>query len=76
MAKQIIMDHTGDRQHYFDRDDALALMKAEKRFMELTRLGIPPPYGRSRGTSRESNRSIRQRRKRCSFPGWSEAEQP
>ena len=39
MAKQIIMDHTGDRQHYFDRDDALALMKAEKRFMELTRLG-------------------------------------
>jgi len=39
MAKQIVMDQTGDRHHYFDRDDALALMKAEKRFMELTRLG-------------------------------------
>ncbi len=40
MAKQIIMDRTGDKLHYFDRDDPLALDRAEKRFKELTSFGF------------------------------------
>jgi hypothetical protein len=40
MAKQIVMDHTGDKQHHFDRDDSLALATAETRFKELTGLGF------------------------------------
>jgi hypothetical protein len=40
MAKQIVMDHTGDKQHLFDRGDSRALVRAEKRFKELTGLGF------------------------------------
>ena len=40
MAKQIVMDRTGDKRHYFDKDDPLALVTAEKRFKELTGLGF------------------------------------
>jgi len=40
MATQIVMDHTGDTRHNFDSDDARALLKAEERFKELTRVGF------------------------------------
>jgi hypothetical protein len=40
MATQIVMDHTGDSRHSFDRDDAKSLLEAEKRFKELTRVGF------------------------------------
>jgi hypothetical protein len=36
MAKQIVMDHTGDTRHYFDSKDAQALAKAEERFKQLS----------------------------------------
>jgi hypothetical protein len=40
MATQIVMDHTGDTRHYFDANDAEALLKAEERFRELTLVGF------------------------------------
>jgi hypothetical protein len=40
MATQIVMDHTGDTRHYFDADDAEALLKAEERFKALTLVGF------------------------------------
>lgn len=40
MAKQIVMDHTGDTQHVFDAKDATAIAAAEARFMELTGAGF------------------------------------
>jgi hypothetical protein len=40
MAKQIVMDHTGDTRHYFDAKNAEALAKAEERFKELTTVGF------------------------------------
>src|SRR5882762_343465 len=36
MAKQIVMDATGDTQHEFNPTDAAALKEAERRFKELT----------------------------------------
>ena len=40
MAAQIVMDHTGDTRHNFDTGDTKALLEAEKRFQELTRVGF------------------------------------
>jgi hypothetical protein len=40
MATQIVMDHTGDTRLNFDAKDAKALLKAEERFKELTRVGF------------------------------------
>lgn len=40
MALQIVMDRTGDSRHYFDANDAEALVKAEERFKKLTGLGF------------------------------------
>jgi len=40
MASQIVMDHTGDTRHTFDANDVNALLKAEERFKELTRVGF------------------------------------
>jgi hypothetical protein len=39
MAIQIVMDHTGDSRHPFNPNDAQALLKAEKRFQQLTGFG-------------------------------------
>jgi hypothetical protein len=36
MARQIVMDHTADSRHEFDRADAAAVAEAEKRFKKLT----------------------------------------
>ena len=40
MATQIVMDHTGDRRHQFDPQNADGLAEAEKRFKELTGMGF------------------------------------
>lgn len=38
MAKQIVMDHTGDRRYAFNLQDAQELAQAEQRFRQLTRI--------------------------------------
>jgi hypothetical protein len=40
MPAQIVMDHTGDTRHYFDREDADALTEAETRFKMLVGFGF------------------------------------
>ena len=40
MARQIVMDRTGDTRHEFDPRDAQALAEAERRFKELTGAGF------------------------------------
>ena len=40
MATQTVMDHTGDRRHQFDPQNAGELADAGKRFKELTGLGF------------------------------------
>src|SRR5258708_37528518 len=40
MARQIVMDRTGDTRHNFDAKNADALLKAEERFRELTGAGF------------------------------------
>jgi hypothetical protein len=40
MAIQIVMDHSGDTRHYFDANDAKALLEAEERFVKLTGAGF------------------------------------
>src|SRR6202048_2158406 len=40
MAKQIVMDATGDTQHEFNPGDAAALREAERRFKELKGAGF------------------------------------
>jgi hypothetical protein len=40
MATQIIMDLNGDTRHNFDAKDAMALLKAERRFKALTGAGF------------------------------------
>ena len=39
MATQLVMDHNGDTRHNFDAADAKAVLKAERRFQELTGAG-------------------------------------
>ena len=40
MARQIVMDHTGDTRHCFNPNDVEALASAESRFIELTGAGF------------------------------------
>jgi hypothetical protein len=40
MAKQIVMDHTGDRRYAFNLQDAQELAQAEQRFRQLTSAGF------------------------------------
>jgi hypothetical protein len=40
MATQIVMDLNGDTRHNFDAKDAKALLKAERRFKQLTGVGF------------------------------------
>ena len=51
MAKQIIMDTTGDTQHEFNSADAAAVKLAEKRFNELTGAGFTAAVRTSAGRS-------------------------
>ena len=40
MATQIGRDHTGDTRHNFDPKDVQAVLNAEDRFKDLTRVGF------------------------------------
>ena len=40
MAKQLIMDHTGDRQNSFDKDNPQALAFVRELRSALTRRGV------------------------------------
>ena len=40
MASQIVMDHTGDTRHMFDKQDRAEVAKAEQRFRKLTGAGF------------------------------------
>jgi hypothetical protein len=49
MATQIVMDHNGDSRHSFDPGDAKALLKAERRFRELTGAGYTAAFRTASG---------------------------
>ncbi len=51
MAKQIVMDATGDTKYEFDPAHAAALKHAERRFKELTGAGFVAAVRTSRGQS-------------------------
>jgi hypothetical protein len=51
MAKQIVMDATGDTRHEFDPADAAAVAEALARFKELTGAGFTAAVRREAGTS-------------------------
>jgi hypothetical protein len=51
MAKQIVMDATGDTRHEFDATDAAAVAEAESRFKQLTRAGFTAAVRRGEGRS-------------------------
>lgn len=53
MAKQIVMDVTGDTQHEFDVKDPVSLDEAEKRFKELTGVGFTAAERTEGGQSRQ-----------------------
>ena len=40
MAVQVVMDHSGDRRHHFDRNDLESVADAERRFHKLTSRGF------------------------------------
>jgi hypothetical protein len=52
MAKQIVMDATGDTRYEFNPADAAALREAESRFKELTGAGFVAAVRTSRGQSK------------------------
>jgi hypothetical protein len=49
MARQIVMDATGDTRHEFDLTDAARLAEAEERFKELTGVGFTAAVRQSDG---------------------------
>ena len=51
MARQIVMDATGDTRHEFDPTDTNAMAEAERRFSELTGAGFTAAVRRSEGRS-------------------------
>jgi hypothetical protein len=51
MARQIVMDTTGDTRHEFDPTDRSAVAEAERRFSELTGAGFTAAVRRSKGRS-------------------------
>ena len=51
MAKQIVMDTTGDTRHEFDPTDAAAVAEASTRFSELIGAGYTAAVRTGSGTS-------------------------
>jgi hypothetical protein len=51
MARQIVMDVTGDTRHGFDPADAAAVAEASARFNQLTDAGFTAAVRRGRGSS-------------------------
>ena len=51
MARQIVMDITGDTRHEFDPADAAAVAEALARFNQLTDAGFTAAVRRNQGSS-------------------------
>ena len=68
MARQIVMDSTGDTRHEFNPADTTALADAERRFNELTGAGFTAAVRRSEGRS-ELVRSFDPATRLYFFPG-------
>jgi hypothetical protein len=51
MARQIVMDATGDTRHEFDPTDTAVMAEAERRFSELTGAGFTAAVRRGEGRS-------------------------
>ena len=51
MAKQIVMDATGDTKYEFNPADAAAVQEAERRFRELTGAGFVAAVRTGKGQS-------------------------
>jgi hypothetical protein len=51
MARQIVMDVTGDTRHEFDPADAAAVAEASARFNQLTDAGFTAAVRRGQGSS-------------------------
>jgi hypothetical protein len=51
MARQIVMDKTGDTRHEFDPADSAAVAKAERRFRSLTGAGFTAAVRKDEGQS-------------------------
>jgi hypothetical protein len=51
MAKQIVMDITGDTRHEFDSTDAAAIAEASARFNQLTDAGFTAAVRKGPGSS-------------------------
>ena len=51
MARQIVMDATGDTRHEFDPTDTNAMAEAERRLSELTGAGFTAAVRRGEGRS-------------------------
>lgn len=51
MARQIVMDSTGDTRHEFDPADVSSVAEAERRFKELTGGGFTAAVRRSQNRS-------------------------
>ena len=51
MARQIVMDLTGDARHEFDPADAVAVAEALARFKQLTDAGFTAAVRRGAGSS-------------------------
>jgi hypothetical protein len=52
MARQIVMDITGDTRHEFDPADAAAVSEALARFKELADAGFTAAVRRGQGSSK------------------------
>jgi hypothetical protein len=48
----MVMDHTGDSRHVFDRNDAAALARAKERFKDLTGRGFTAAVREGEGQGR------------------------
>jgi hypothetical protein len=51
MARQIVLDVTGDTRHEFDPADAAAVAEASARFNQLTDAGFTAAVRRGQGSS-------------------------
>jgi hypothetical protein len=52
MHTLIVMDHTGDSRHYFDPNEDLEVLDAERRFRELSEAGYTAAKRAANGTSK------------------------
>ena len=52
MHTLIVRDHTGDSRHYFDPNEDLEVLDAERRFRELSEAGYTAAKRAANGTSK------------------------